>query len=392
MAKKKNGRGEGTFRIKSNGNIEYRISYKDEFGQTQRKSFTGYDEDDCLYKAERFIGQEEKRQRGIDVKATIPEIVKIRYKSDLEKNYVGEQGYSRNIGTLGIIERSMIGNIPIAELTEFHIDVFLRSITSYSNSVIGKVYQQMRMAFSIALEKRIIEKNLMLSRDLRCPKSDKPDKKVRGFTEEEQNIFIEAVKSYKVPKGRNNYKLQLLIELFSGMRMGEINALKPENIDFKKRIVYVTSTVSRGLEYRDFIKEGTKTYAGMREIPMNKMLEQVLSEAMQNMRKNPEGLIFYDYNKKSIIATSQVNCFFRRLCEKNNLKYNGQHSLRHTFATRCIEAGIPPVVLKNWLGHKDIHITLDTYADVFDRMNFGAIEKLEEYIGNFEDKQDKLIS
>ena len=62
----------------------------------------------------------------------------------------------------------------------------------------------------------------------------------------------------------------------------------------------------------------------------------------------------------------------------------GQHSLRHTFATRCIEAGIPPVVLKNWLGHKNIHITLDTYADVFDRMNFNAVEKLEDYIGTFE--------
>ena len=38
----------------------------------------------------------------------------------------------------------------------------------------------------------------------------------------------------------------------------------------------------------------------------------------------------------------------------------------------------PAVVLKNWLGHTDIHITLDTYADVFDRMNLGAISKFEE--------------
>ena len=60
------------------------------------------------------------------------------------------------------------------------------------------------------------------------------------------------------------------------------------------------------------------------------------------------------------------------------MPYYGQHVLRHTFATRCIEAGVAALVLKNWLGHTDIHITLDTYSDVFDRMNLGAISKLED--------------
>ena len=58
----------------------------------------------------------------------------------------------------------------------------------------------------------------------------------------------------------------------------------------------------------------------------------------------------------------------------------GQHALRHTFATRCIEAGVSPLVLKNWLGHTNIHITLDTYADVFARMNAGVVSLLEQHI------------
>ena len=53
------------------------------------------------------------------------------------------------------------------------------------------------------------------------------------------------------------------------------------------------------------------------------------------------------------------------------------HALRHTFATRCIEAGIPAVVLKKWLGHTNIHVTLDTYADVFSRMNFDSMVKFD---------------
>ena len=110
---------------------------------------------------------------------------------------------------------------------------------------------------------------------------------------------------------------------------------------------------------------------------IGKLLEPVLKEALREMRPNSEGLIFYDHVKKSIISTSQVNCLFRRICEKAGLELAGQHALRHTFATRCIEAGVPALVLKNWMGHTDIHITLDTYADVFARMNAGAVEMLD---------------
>ena len=115
-----------------------------------------------------------------------------------------------------------------------------------------------------------------------------------------------------------------------------------------------------------------------------------INKAVENMKENPHGLVFYDYNKEALISTSQVNCFYHRVCEKCGLKCDGQHALRHTFATRCIEAGIPAVVLKKWLGHKSIDITLDTYADVFDRMNFNAVEKLEDYIETFEAAQQAV--
>lgn len=103
-------------------------------------------------------------------------------------------------------------------------------------------------------------------------------------------------------------------------------------------------------------------------------------QALDAMKENPEGLIFYDHNKDSLAETTQVNCFFKRICQKADIPVTGQHALRHTFATRCIEAGVSPLVLKNWLGHTNIHITLDTYADVFARMNAGVVSLLEQHI------------
>ena len=242
------------------------------------------------------------------------------------------------------------------------------------------IHQQLKLAYVIALEDGIVGKNLMNSRKLsKRPKSSKKDRIVKGFTEEEQALFVKALEEDRIPRHRNNYKNQLKIELYTGMRMGEINALKKEDIDFDRRIIHVRGTISKGLNERNYLKDSTKTDKGIRDIPMNDLVRPVLEEAIEKAPRNKYGLIFYDNNKKDVIATQQVNCYFKRLCHKANIDVRGQHALRHTFATRCIEAGIPAVVLKEWMGHTNIHITLDTYADVFNRMNNEAIKMFEKY-------------
>lgn len=381
MKKQKNGNGEGSFRI-VNGKYNYRFTYVNEFGEKKRKSFSGITKEECLLRAEDFLEKMEKKIEGIDLDVTIPELLRKKYEDDYAMNFVGEQGYARNLGGVALFERTGIGKLPVADITETQIKAFLRSITKYSDSVIKKTYQQLNVAFKMAVDKNIIEKNPMEANDIRRPKSSKKPKDVKGFTQEEQDRFLKALEEFKVPRNRNDYKLQLLIELYSGMRMGEINALKPEHIDFENGLIHVRSTVSRGLEYRTFIKEGAKTDAGVRDIPINKMLETVLRSSLEQKRRNPLGLVFYDHIKNDLITTSQVNCFFHRICKKAGISKRGQHALRHTFATRCIEAEIPPVVLKTWMGHKDIHMTLDIYADVFDNMNNSAMEKFEGYILN----------
>lgn len=379
MKKQKNGNGEGSFRI-VNGKYNYRFTYIDEFGERKRKSFSAVTKEECLVKAEDFFEKMEKKNAGIDIDATIPDILRRKYEDDYAMNYIGEQGYARNLDNLMVIEKSGLGKLPIVDITELQMNLFLRSLTRYSESVIKKIYQQVKAAYRIAKDKNIVENNLMESTTIRRPRSSKKEKVVKGFTQEEQTRFIDVLNDFKVPRNRNDYKLQLLIELYSGMRMGEINALRTEDIDLENGLVHVRATISRGLEYRNFIKDGAKTDAGVRDIPVNKALESVLKEALERVQNNPFDLIFYDYLKKDLITTSQVNCFFHRICKKAGISKRGQHALRHTFATRCIEAGVPAVVLKNWLGHRDIHMTLDIYADVFDSMHNSAMEKFEGHI------------
>ena len=380
-------RPQGSFRKTKAGRWEYRLYYKDEFDVRRSKSFTADTQDECMKRAAAFMTRVQKHLKGVDVDQTIPDILRQKVTSDYEMGYTREQGYDRSLKTIDIIERHLLGQIPIIDVEIIHIDSFLRSVTRYSNNTISKIYTMLVSAFRIAVEQGVIDQSPMTNRALRCPRSKKKDKVVRGLTEEEQHRLLQTLEAYKVPKGRNCYKAQLLIELYSGLRMGEINALRPADIKLTKDggSIHVERTVSRGIDCRPFINDSTKTDAGVRDVPISRPLIPILKDALAEARSNPLGLLFYDYVKGGIIETSQVNCFYRRVCEKAKIPFNGQHALRHTFATRCIESGIPAIVLKGWLGHTDIHITLDTYSDVFDRLNNNSVSLFNEYIKNIFD-------
>lgn len=362
------------------GYYEIKVYYNDISGKLKRKSFSGRDINVLRDKAEDFLAFEARKSKNIDYASTIPEILRHRYELDYSKGYTREAGYARTVDSLKKIEKSFIGYKPIINVTKNDLEQFLGDIKKYSNSVIGKTYGQLKLAYREAVSAGLITRNLMDDRDLRCPRSDRPDTKVYALTREEQEILENALKNHKVPKNRNDYRKQLLIELYTGMRMGEINALRPEDVDFKRNVIHVRGTISKGIGDRIYRSETTKTSAGMRDVPMNTLVKPILEKALAEMKNNPAGTIFYDYQKKNVISTSQVCNFYKRICKSAGLDYYGQHALRHTFATRCIEAGVQPVVLKTWLGHTNIHITLDTYADVFDKLNHSAINVFENYL------------
>lgn len=373
--------GSGSFR-KRGSKYEYRVSYSDNNGITRSKSFSGRTQRECYKRAEEFFIELERQKLGTDKGNTISAILRTKYQADFEMNFIAEQGYNRNLEFLKILEEFPVSHIPIYDVTVDDLERYMKSIINYSNSVIEKLHLQIKQAFKEGVRRGFITDNIMEIHEIRRPKSNKPTKKVRGLTEEEQKLFTEALENYPIPKHGQNYKRQLLIELYTGMRMGEINALAPEDIDFNRSLIHVHKTVSTGLNNRSFISDTTKTDAGNRYVPINNLVKSILEESVGDMKSNPEGLIFYNHRRGSIINTSQVNSYFNRVAEKAGIDITGQHSLRHTFATRCIEAGITPVVLKTWLGHTDIHVTLDTYSDVFDRLNHKSISQFEGYMTN----------
>ena len=169
MAEKRRKKGEGHWRITNTGKIEYRFRYTDEYGRKKYKSVTGVDEDHCYERADEFLYKLEQKMNGRDLDATIVQLVREKIDNDYKKNFTGEQGYNRNLKTLTIIERSMIGFMPIADIQPYHLENFLHYITKYANNTISKVYAMVKLAYNIAIEKEIVKVDLTKHRDLKCP-------------------------------------------------------------------------------------------------------------------------------------------------------------------------------------------------------------------------------
>lgn len=294
---------------------------------------------------------------------------------------IKQSSYDRKKETL----KSMceLHNISIQEMTEEQIKRFFISKIEYSQSYINKAYQLLNAVLKEAIRKKIINENPMLA--LKKPKSKQELIKVRALTITEQQRLLDVLKSEDI-----RYSEQMLISMFTGMRMGEVNALTVNDIDFKNNTINVCKSVSRGKYGKTVVNKSTKTKAGMRVLTINDGIAQFLRDCIGDKK---EGLIFKSTNNKPV-TTNQVNYQYSAALKKYNIidtTIYGKvdlHSLRHTYATRCIESGMPAKVLQSVLGHTDISITLDTYCDVFQKYSNENISIADEYMS----KNDLKIS
>lgn len=338
--------------------------------QKKRKQFYGKTKDDCLLKFAIYKEQQHSTPREYSLQSTIPEIMTIKYTNDHKKGITQESAYRRNMETVKKIEESNIGKKPIREITNGDLEEFLGEITQFSKSYINKIWLALKKAYSISKYHDLIEKNPFEDPEFKKPISQKETKKVSAFTVEEHRAFVDTLLKQKTKKGCCSYKNQFLIELSLGIRMGEINALTRNDIIFNadgSGIIKVNKTISYNKDGKAFINTKPKTKNSIRDVEFDSEIGAIIKESFDNMQPNKYDLIFYNSNTDSVISTSQVNDSFSRICKKANVRCYGQHMLRHTFATRCIESGVPAEVLSKWLGHADIITTLNTYVDVFEK-------------------------
>lgn len=177
------------------------------------------------------------------------------------------------------------------------------------------------------------------------------------LSKNEQHILMEYV-----IKNINDKNIGILLSMLCGLRIGEVCALKWENIDLKNRLIHITKTIQRiyikekSIISSKVIIDTPKTIKSNRDIPINDFLYKILIK----LRKNNSNFILTG-NQKYIEPRVYRN-HFSNILKKLNLNHFKYHSLRHTFASNLISLKIDYKTVSELLGHSNISLTLNLYV------------------------------
>jgi integrase len=243
----------------------------------------------------------------------------------------------------------------------------------YAGSTIHMTLLTMYTSFGGAVENDIIRSNPVK----RTVKSPKPiEKKTRVLTKAEQEKFLNAAKG-------TPYQYQFEFILQTGLRCGELIGLKWEDIDFEKRTITIRRTMEFRYAYGEWIAGPPKSKSGYRTIPMTQKTYDILQYkyAERNIRKvrdeQFDDIVFLNRNGQPL-KNSSYDTYIYRVADKAGIDRLSMHTLRHTFATRCIEGGMKPKTLQMILGHSNIGITMNLYVHVTEEEKGLEMARVEE--------------
>ena len=386
MGKDKRGRecGKGILQRKDG---KFSARFYDSLGNRHEGRF------DTLQEAKRWRAQsllEEETTVRTNVRMTVDEWYRFWTENlicDLAPNTVRnyKDRYEHNI-------KPVIGMMLMSEVRPMHCKKILNGMNEgYAGSTIRQTYITMGTMFKAALMNGIITKHPMDGIKFTKPIRAKND--IHFLTIEEQALFLKAAQR------SHNYRQYALI-LETGLRTGELIGLTFDNIDWENHTLSVTKT----LEYRHgngYWRAGPpKTKTSYRTIPLTDRAYEILKSCYdeRNFRYEAElltkkleytdlftgeklylqlkDLVFINYRTGEPNKNSSYDTHLYKLCDEAGIERFCMHALRHTYATRAIEQGMPPKVLQKLLGHANLSTTMDRYVHVTD-------ESLSEAVKNF---------
>lgn len=283
------------------------------------------------------------------------------------------ENYKKNF--YGIIKRRFnLGNIQLTDIRGEHIQKLYNDLVKegYALSTIKIVSAVLNGCMQQALRNGLIERNPVKLAEL--PRQTEKATR-QAMTREQQALFMEYAKeSYLY----NFYAVMLR----TGMRNGEMRGLKYTDIDKKKNVIRVQRTL-KYIEGEGYYEDTPKTRTSKRDIPLTAATLQLLEEQRKFWGFKVEKMDRYLFCNElgEPLSRARVRAETDRIVKRiraagHDFPHITPHVFRHTFATRAIEAGMQPQVLKTILGHSSLAMTMDLYSHVLPETRAEEMEKI----------------
>lgn len=340
----------------------------------------------------------EKKHKNIHKFNDVLEIVLLerrnRYSST--STIVWEQKISRKISnyfenkyienTDEIVLNHFFGFVRYKVNGELISDKYMKAITSLVKSTMRK-----------AMLKGYIDIN-PFDYDFVIPKGNLPEPTERLVSDADLKSLFSIL-----PKNKR-FKIVVPILLMTGMRIGELNGLFWDDIDFEKKIISVKRGVVKNYittPAGELISDGmkiskTKTVNSIREIPVNEIVLNLLREWLQyrDERKGWKDLIYANENQNLVFPNYAGNITNPTHLYKNLIEFLEQnhlqnckvlfHKLRHCYATHMLDCGIDIAVISKLLGHKSITTTANIYTKVNLKPKQEAVNRHSKYLNSLD--------
>ena len=378
-------RGDGSIHLRKDGRWEGRfVVGRDERGFPVTKNVLARTKSECAARLKELRERletpaPEPTRPGITLGAWLDRWYQEYKKANLRPNT--QMSYERRIYQHII---PALGRIPLDKLTARDIQQFYTNLkksgrlirtelygAGLSDQTVRGIHTTLRAALDKAVEEKLIFRN---PADSCKPPSARPREMQVLAPEEIQRLLIQA-------KEDGCYEL-LLLELATGLRRGEILALRWSDLNFRTGALRVERQVHR--VRGELVVSPPKTRAGNRTVLLPAPVLNVLKSYKNGIHSR--WMFPSPVKEDSPLDPAAVRKRLQTVLERAECKRLRFHDLRHTFATASLEHGMDIKTLSTIIGHVSSATTLNTYTHVTDAMRQSAADKIDRGIGRADPK------
>ena len=366
--------GEGTITRRKDGRWEGRYYVPTENG-TKRKMLYGKTQAEVRDKLTKALAN---RIDGIvydDENMAVGEYLDTWLKGSVYGT-VRRSTYDRDSYLVNNHIKPVLGGMKLKKLNSAHVQSFYRDRldAGLSASTVHKIHDFLRRGLAQAVKWHLLPRNVA---DVVKPPRPVPTEMV-ALSADDTRRLLEAA-------GEDRLEALYILAVHTGMRQGEILALRWQDVDMENDVISVRRTLTRSGGKVAFGEPKTqKSRRSIRLTPQaGEALRSHLKRQLRDMeilgdRYQDQGLVFTTDTGGPINPSNLRQRSFAPLLKRAGLPHMRFHDLRHTCATLLLSRGVHPKFVQELLGHATIAITLDTYSHVMPSMGDATARAMED--------------